>query len=443
MGGRVGVRAGAGLIKQTLRPLVGWFGGAKPLHVFLLLLALTAPALAQDRAIAHGGPVRALAVAPGELASAGFDQSVIFWDLATGRARAVVRWHAGAVNALVALPDGRVASGGEDGRIAVWGPDPRDGVPERVLLGHNGPVAGLAARDGMIASAAWDGMVRVWAPDGTARVLEGHRGNVNAVVFRADGVLVSAGFDGTLRAWGPDEVLANVGLPLNALVALPEGRLAVAGVDGTVRVIGRDGAAREVLSLGRPVVALAVNGTGRLLAAASLGGSVAVLGLPEGRLLHTLDGPGTPVWSAAFDADGRTLWTGGADRRVRRWDALAGRAIGPVGEAEEAAPEAGLDPHGARVFRACAACHALTAEGGNMAGPTLHGLFGRRMGSVPGYAYSERLARGDIVWTAETVADVFTRGPDVVTPGTKMPVQRLENASDMAALLRFLEQATR
>ena len=412
----------------------------------LLLFAL--PVAAQDRAAVHGGPVRALAVAPegGALASAGFDQSVIFWDLGTGRARAVVRWHAGAVNALVALPDGGVASGGEDGRIAIWPAAPRGSEPLRVLEGHDGPVAALAWRDGVLASAAWDGMVRVWAADGTARVLEGHRGNVNAVAFRSDWVPVSAGFDGTLRAWGADgtsQVIAEFGLPQNALAALPSGGLAVGGVDGAVRLVAADGEERDLLTVSRPAVALAVNPAGTLLAAATLGGSVAVIGLPDGRLLHTLDGPGTPVWSAAFDADGRTLWTGGADRRVRRWDAVAGRAIGPVGDTQEAAPQAGLDPHGARVFRACAACHALTAEGDNMAGPHLHGLFGRRMGSVAGYAYSDRLARGDIVWTRETVADLFTRGPDVVTPGTKMPVQRVENAEDMAALLRFLEQATR
>lgn len=423
--------------------MAAWLGGAGPLRLLALILAAATPVLAQDQAAVHGGPVRALAVLPGALASAGFDQSMIVWDLAAGRARAVVRWHAGAVNALAALPDGLVASGGEDGRIAVWAPDPRDGQPRRVLPGHDGPVAGLAARGGVIASASWDGTVRAWAADGTARVLEGHRGPVNAVAFRADGVLVSAGFDGTIRAWGPDEVLGEFAFPQNALAALPDGGLAAAGVDGTVRVIPPAGAVRQVLSLGRPVVALAVNASGTLLAAASLGGSVAVLGLPEGRLLHTLDGPGTPVWSAAFDTDGRTLWTGGADRRVRRWDALAGRAIGPVGEAAEAPLAEGLDPHGARVFRACAACHALTAEGGNMAGPTLHGLFGRRMGSVAGYAYSDRLARGDITWTPETVADLFTRGPDVVTPGTKMPVQTVGNAEDLAALLRFLEQATR
>ncbi len=414
----------------------------------LLALLLALPAAAQDQGAVHGGPVRALAVAPGggALASAGFDQSVIFWDLASGRARAVVRWHAGAVNALVALPGGGLASGGEDGRIAIWPADPRAGEPLRVLDGHDAPVAGLAWHDGVLASAAWDGTVRLWREGAAPRVLEGHRGNVNAVVFRADGVPVSAGFDGTLRAWRQDgtaDVLAEFGLPRNALAALPDGGLAVGGVDGAVHVLTPDGAVREVFSGSRPIAALAANAAGTLLAAAGLGGSVAVIGLPEGRLLRTLDGPGTPVWSAAFDTDGRTLWTGGADRRVRRWDAVAGRALGPVGDAGEPALREGLDPHGARVFRACSACHALSAEGGNMAGPHLHGLFGRRMGSVAGYTYSERLARGDIVWTPESVADLFTRGPDVVTPGTKMPVQRVENAEDLAALLRFLEQATR
>jgi hypothetical protein len=50
------------------------------------LLLLATPSSAQEAV--HGGPVRALAAAPdGGLASAGFDQSVIFWDpAAAGRA---------------------------------------------------------------------------------------------------------------------------------------------------------------------------------------------------------------------------------------------------------------------------------------------------------------------------------------------------------------------
>jgi cytochrome c len=417
------------------------------MRFLLLLLLLLAPGARAQEAV-HGGPVRALAVSGGALASAGFDQSMIVWDPEAGRARAVVRWHAGAVNALAPLPDGGFASAGEDGRIALW--PARPGLqPARVLEGHTEPVASLAlSPDGsQLASAAWDGTARVWnLATGAARVLEGHRGNVNAVAFRPDGTLATAGFDGTVRLWPADEagtVLAEFGFPQNTLAALPDGTLAVGGVDGMLRLVSPDGVVREVRAGARPVVALAAAPDGGLLAAASLGGSVTLWEPAVLRLRHTLEGPGLPVWSAIFAPDGRSLWTGGTDRRVRRWDVATGRPVGPLGaEAEQAIPE-GADPHGARVWRACAACHSLTAEGGNMAGPHLHNLFGRRMGSVTGYEYSERLARGDIVWTRETVADLFTRGPDVVTPGTKMPVQRVDNDQDLRALLDFLEVVTR
>lgn len=418
----------------------------RAIPLLILLLLPLAPVRAQEAV--HGGPVRALAVAAdGGLASAGFDQSMILWDATSGRARAVVRWHAGAVNALAALPGGMMASSGEDGRIALW--PPRPGVqPLRVLEGHEGPVVALAFAGQRLASAAWDGTARVWDLGGgqSPRVLEGHQGNVNAVVFGADGIVVTAGADGTLRAWPegePPRTIAEFGLPQNTLAALPGGALAAGGADGVVRIIGAEGAVREWQAGTRPLVTLAASPDGVLLAAGSIGGSVTLWDVASGRLRQTLEGPGLPVWSAVFSADGRTLWTGGADRRVRRWDAATGRPLGPLGGEAEAAPVAGLDPHGARVFRACSACHALTPEGGNMAGPHLHGLFGRRMGSVAGYEYSERLARGDITWTRETVADLFTRGPDEVTPGTKMPIQTVGNAEDLAALLRFLESATR
>jgi cytochrome c len=416
------------------------------MRAFLLLAFLLLPLLSRAQDLAgHGGPVRALAVPEGGgLASAGFDQAVILWDPAAGKARRVMRWHTGALSALAPLPGGGLASAGEEGRIALW---PAGGAerPLRVLEGHAGPVTALAvAPDGTLASAGWDGTVRVWAADGTARVLEGHAGAVGGLVWRTGG-LASAGADGTIRLWDATggRVLAEFGLPQNALAALPGGALAAGGADGTVRLLSADGAVRELAAGSRPVVALAAATDGRSLAAASLGGSVGLWSLPEGRLRHTLDGPGLPVWAVVFAADGRTLWTGGQDRRVRRWEAATGAPLGPLAPEAEAALPAGVDAHGAQVWRACSACHALTEQEGVMAGPHLHRLFGRRMGSVPGYAYSERLARGDITWTPETVADLFTRGPDVVTPGTRMPVQTVGEPGDLAALLRFLEQATR
>jgi cytochrome c len=49
----------------------------------------------------------------------------------------------------------------------------------------------------------------------------------------------------------------------------------------------------------------------------------------------------------------------------------------------------------------------------------------------------------DIVWTKETVAELFEKGPMHYTPGTKMPEQRIGSEQDRAALVQFLERATR
>ena len=149
-----------------------------------------------------------------------------------------------------------------------------------------------------------------------------------------------------------------------------------------------------------------------------------------------------PSWSLAFAPDGRSLFIGGGDRQVRRFVVATGEEItapGPRPAGDEAM--AGDDP-GARVYRACVACHTLGPDDGNRAGPTLHGIFGRRIGSAPGYPYSDALRSMDIVWTPETVAELFTVGPDVFTPGTKMPVQVIGDPEDRAALMRFLERAT-
>lgn len=416
----------------------------------LLALAAAAPAAAQTLPL-HGAPVRALAVAPdGAVASGGFDQAVILWPADLSAPRAVTRWHQGAVQALAPLPGGGFASAGEDGRIALWpalpGPE-----PERVLDGHDGAVAALAARPGWLLSAGWDGTARLWPLSGGApRILEGHQGQVTGAAFRADGLPVTAGADGTLRGWpdgAPPQLLGQFGLPQTALLALPGGTLASAGVDGVVRLTSPAGASRHLEAGRGPVTALAASADGALLAATGPAGGIFLWSLPEGRLRHSLASAGQALWALAFSPDGALLYAAGADRRLRAYDTARGIALGAEPPPPATPRQAGLDMEGARVFRACGACHSLTAPPAGQpdlkAGPHLGNLFGRRMGSLPGYAYSERLARGDIVWTKDSVADLFTRGPDIVTPGTRMPVQIVGDPDDMAALLRFLEQATR
>lgn len=101
------------------------------------------------------------------------------------------------------------------------------------------------------------------------------------------------------------------------------------------------------------------------------------------------------------------------------------------------------DPErGKALFRACAFCHTLTPDGGNRAGPTLWNLFGRPAGAVDGYRYSDALKTSGIVWDEATVARLFEVGPDVMTPGSKMPLQTVSSATDRADLIAYLRAAT-
>lgn len=409
-------------------------------------LLLAAGALAADLR-GHGGPVRAILLAGDSATTASFDTTIIRWDLARGSARQVLRFHDGAVNALVALPDGGFASAGEDRRIALWG---REGqAPARVLEGHEGPVAALAlSPDGkVLASASWDGTARLWdLADGRARVIEGHRGPVNAALFLRDGTLATAGYDGTLRLHpvaGAASVV-EIGLPLNAMV-LAGDELIVAGADGTLRFIDARGGVRGELQVAEmPVVALAASPDGSGVAAAGFRGALALVDRKNRTLARKLAGPAFPLWSLAFSPDGGEILTGGADRLVRRWNVATGEPVSPVvTEATEARVAAFASHPGAEVFKACVACHTLSEDDGNRAGPSLRGVMGRRIASASGYAFSPALRKLDIVWSRETVAKLFEIGPAAYTPGTKMPEQTINNAADREALVDFLEKATR
>ncbi|MDB5512863.1 MAG: cytochrome c class, partial [Enterovirga sp.] len=224
-----------------------------------------------------------------------------------------------------------------------------------------------------------------------------------------------------------------------------DGEIAAGGADGTVRLLKPDGSSRAEVELPRgPVIALAASPDGTRIAAAMVAGSVAVIDRAAEKILFHLVGPGLPVWSIAWRPDGREILTGGSDRMVRRWDAAGGEPLGPLSLERPTDMLAGFSgSRGAELFQACAACHTLTPDGGNRAGPTLHGVIGRRIATAPGYIFSDALKTLDIVWTRETIGRLFEIGPSRYTPGTKMPEQTVPDDRDRDALVAFIEQASR
>jgi cytochrome c len=407
-------------------------------RAFVAALALlAAPAAAQDL-IGHGGPVGALDVAGAGVVSGSFDTRAIVWDAATGVAARVLRFHDGNVTAVAKLPGGAVATGGQDGRVAIWAPE---GLEPVFATPHgSSQVAALAVSpDGnTLAAGFWDGTIMALAlEDNANRRWQAHADRVMGLAHLPDGRLASAGSDLRLAIWGPDHALvARADLPdLPNGLAVTRGRIAVVFAEGALRLFSADGTLLpERFLTDRPLVAVAADAG--FVAAAAVDGTVWLLEADRLDTRFEIEPGQGPVWALAL-GDG-SLFTGGGDGTIRRF-ALADGA--PQGEGAAAAAESFDDgSRGAEVWRACAVCHSLDPDDRGRAGPTLHRVFGRRIGTAQGYDYSPALRELDIVWTPETVAELFEHGPEAYTPGSRMPEQRLPDPEDRAALVEFLER---
>lgn len=99
---------------------------------------------------------------------------------------------------------------------------------------------------------------------------------------------------------------------------------------------------------------------------------------------------------------------------------------------------------GQRVYNQCRACHTIDQGGRNTVGPNLHGIFGRRAGSLEGFRYSAAMrAKGEegLSWTEETLR-AYIADPKAVVPGGSMSYVGLRSAPQMDDLIAYLRQAS-
>ncbi len=414
--------------------------------------------------VGHGGSVRSVVVsADGTRALTGsFDYSMMAWDLTSTPPKMLARFagHDAGVNVVRFLPGETMAlTAGDDGIVRVW--EIATGKLVDKFTGHAAKVVDVAiSPDGRwAASAGWDLTVRLWnlRTGEAGPVLRDHTGPVNAVVFAAapDGsglALYSGSQDGDVRLFDAatgafKRVVYSHGWGINCLKALPDPKLLLYGaVNGAAGVIDvTTGEVRKVLVPHEdPVLALAVAPDKDLAATGGGDGTIRVWQMSDWSLKEEYNNPFGPIWSLAFAADGEHIYYSGLDDFVTRWQV---RPREPFEELASQVPrrlQASQDmPLGQRQFaRKCSVCHTLAPDGGNRAGPTLYGVFGRKAGSLPGYPYSDALRNSTIVWSEKTIGELFEYGPEHVTPGTKMPLQKMTDPQAREALIAFLKSAT-
>jgi WD40 repeat protein len=239
------------------------------------------------------GPFGAALAPDGKTLALGcWNSYVKFWDVPSGRERATLRGHWGAVASLAFSPDGKTLVSGSlapDSNLKVW--EVATGK-ERIVLRHQTWIRSLAfARDGKtLASGGEDGTVKLWnvATWQEEITLHGHSGPVLCVTFSPDGKTLASA-----SSWGKDNGLVN----LWDMSAKPvKTRLRIKSVANTV-AFAPDG---KTLAGAWEDVRLWDVATGL---------ERAVYTTNAGR-----------IDSVAFSPDGKTLAIGNADRTVKLWE---------------------------------------------------------------------------------------------------------------------------
>ena len=428
------------------------------------LFISTLPAVALDRVMGHGGPVKDVVVSPNDqlLASVSFDYSVVLWDTQSFQESHRLLGHDASVVTAAFSPDGRfLATGGDDFYTLIWDMSiiwgSEDPSPAAKFL-HKGKIANIifSADSKLMASASWDGYLRVWSLEDMSLIAElaGHLGPVNAVQFLNDNSqLLSAGRDGHIRLWDLKEKrntrsLVRNGWGVNVMHVDEKLRFIAYGTaDGAMKIQSLDENDVSVtMASGKdPVLSIQYHPILKKLAFGTAGGRVVIADMASSSIqndFHITDGP---VWGLTLFDNAEKLAVAGLD------DFFTTLPVGISADDIEVEipanrrfhPKLATMDNGARQFaRKCSVCHSLEPNYKRRAGPTLYGIFGRKAGTAEGYTYSEALKNSDLIWDEITISDLFDHGPDVVTPGSKMPIQVIKNDSDLNDLVLFLKIAT-
>ena len=429
---------------------------------------VVSPGYGFDRYTAHGGPVRGLALSPdgSKLVTASFDYSAVVWGAKALQEQITLFGHEAAVNAAAFSADGSIlATAGDDGLILLWTEEQlrQDTAKPIVLRGHKGKIVDLEfSHDGkMLASASWDGSIGIWPLVETTldktqspRFIRGHEGPVNAVQFSDDNAfLYSAGADGQIRYWrlATHEYLRSPvrnGWGVSVFVVDEKNDLlAFGGSDGQM-VMQRLSDGTQLLRIGEervPVLSLFYDIDEGVFGFGNADGRVVLIDRSEWSVIRDFNAANGPIWSLVIMPGAESIVVAGLDDFITRWPIyeFPPEFLDRPGPARRFHPTMDIS-NGERQFaRKCSVCHTLKVDGGRRAGPTLFGVFGRQAGTLEGYAYSDALLESSIVWDEATIDRLFKDGPDIVTPGTKMPIQRMKSDQDRRDLVTFLQSATK
>jgi WD40 repeat protein/tRNA A-37 threonylcarbamoyl transferase component Bud32 len=307
------------------------------------------------------------------IASASWDRTARLWDAHTYREVRRIDldawgWSVAFNRAGTILA---VASGhfGQPSRVTLY--DVAGGQQLQTLLGHSGPVQGLAfgpdpGAPGLLASSDNPGAVKIWdvASGRLARDLGAMPGGTTSLAFSPDGrrLVVSVGtmdmfwpekqgryvvFD--TATWRPDRRIQGHGAVVSSLAFSPDGAvLATASYDGTLKLwetaswTGRG----TLHGHTQNVSCVAFSPSGNRIASTADDDTCRIWDTSTGAELRLLRGHDGVVNCASFHPSGDRVVTAGGDRTLRVWDVASTPGVLVLDRPETSATDLAFSPDG-------------------------------------------------------------------------------------------------
>jgi WD40 repeat protein len=306
----------------------------------------------------HSNVVASLAFSPDgmTLASAGYDRTVILWDVATGEMRRRLHGHRESVGAVTFSPDGQVLASSDRYGVRFW--EAPTGTLQGILRGIEGSIA-FTADGGAILGvdrSDWT-VVRLWDlhRSRSRRRLKGHTDRVYAAALSPDGQRVASSAYEELLLWDAcsGALIRRLPLPgkrsLRALAFHPDSRLLAAVCSPGLLVW--DTETGELLESLWPYEerASGVNCVAFSSDGKTLFSDEGLWDTQTWALRCTVHGHRWGIRSVASAPDGSVVATGGEDAAIKLWDARTGSLVRCLAAQEFPVTSLSLSSNGRRL----------------------------------------------------------------------------------------------